>query len=323
MPEAQTNLRQADAVIDLFDQAATAQRHSPVRDRSVIRLPARGKLLATGDLHDNPIHLQKIIRLARLDESPDHHVVLHEMIHGDRLINSMDYSYRMLARVAELILQYPGQVHTVLANHELAQLTGKGVSKGAGNSVELFNQGLEFIFGDDWDEVLAAVQRFIASMALALIAGGEFTARSTEDTEKESLDSSSVSSVNSVVNPLKGGGVLCAHSLPAPLMMQRFDVSVLSRELTAEDYIAPYGAAHLMVWGRAHTAAQVKELAAAWNVKLFVLGHEHVDVGIDLKHPGLIVLNSDHDAARVLPIDMADIPSGEEALMYAIPLAAL
>jgi hypothetical protein len=315
----QTDLRHADSVIDLFDQAATAQRLSPVRERSIVRLPNRGRLLTTGDLHDNPIHLQKIIRLARLDESPGHHVVLHEMIHGDRLINSMDYSYRTLARVAELVLQYPGQVHTVLANHELAQLTGKGVSKGAGNSVELFNQGLEFVFGEDWDEVLAAVQRFIASMALALVAG-DFTTESTEDTEKEQQVSPSA---NSAVNTSHSGGVLCAHSLPAPLMMNRFDVGVLSRDLTAEDYIAPHGSAHLMVWGRSHTAAQVRELAAAWNVKLFVLGHEHVDVGIDLIHPGLIVLNSDHEAARVLPIDLADIPSGEEALMYAIPLAAL
>lgn len=295
MSDSQTDLRNAGAVIALFDEAALLQRHSPARDRSVVRLPNRGRLLATGDLHDNPIHLQKIIRLARLDQSPDHHLALHEMIHGERLINSMDYSYRTLARVAELAIEFPGQVHTLLANHELAQLTGKGVSKGAGNSVEMFNQGLEFIFGDEWDEVLAVVQRFVASMPLALMSEPS-TAR---------------------------GGVLCAHSLPAPLMMKRFDVNVLARDLTADDFIGPHGSAHLMVWGRANTAAQVQELAAAWNVKLFILGHEHVDAGIDLKYPNLIVLNSDHEAGRVLPIDLANVPSGEEALMHAIPLAAV
>src|SRR5687767_13520793 len=98
---APVNLRDASAVISLFERAAESMRRSPVRSGSVIRLPARGRLLATGDLHDNPVHLQKIIRLAKLEGSPDHHVVLHEMIHGERLINGLDLSHRMLARVAE------------------------------------------------------------------------------------------------------------------------------------------------------------------------------------------------------------------------------
>ena len=70
------------------------------------------------------------------------------MIHGERLLNGMDFSYRMLGRVAQLVIDWPDQVHPILANHELAQLTGRGVSKGAGNSVELFNDALEFVFGE-------------------------------------------------------------------------------------------------------------------------------------------------------------------------------
>jgi len=136
-------------VTDLMDGAAQTLRGSSARDRSVVRLPPRGRLLATGDLHDNPIHLAKIIRLSRLDASPDHHVVLHEMIHGGNLINGMDFSHRMLCRVAELALRFPNQVHPLLANHELAQLTGKGVSKGAGDSVALFNAGLQYVFATD------------------------------------------------------------------------------------------------------------------------------------------------------------------------------
>jgi len=284
------DLRSPAAVIEVFDDAAIALRQSPLRDRSVVRLPARGRLLATGDLHDNPAHLATIVRLAKLDQSDDHHVVLHEIIHGDKLVNGLDFSYRSLARVAELSIMFPGQVHVLLANHELAQLTGKGVSKGAGNSVEMFNEGLEFAFRDEWSEVLGAIQRFIAAMALALVSES---------------------------------GVLCAHSVPSPLMLKKFDTGVLRRELAADDYIGPHGAAHMMVWGRGHTPGSLEELARAWDVKLFILGHEHVETGIEIKGPKLVLLNSDHARGCVLPIDLANLFEAEEAMMHVIPLAAV
>jgi hypothetical protein len=286
----QIDLRDASAVAAVFERAAQALLESPVHNYSVVRLPAMGRLLITGDLHDNPSHLQKIIKLARLDQSPDHHVVLHEIIHGERLVNGLDLSHRMLTRVAELVVRYPGQVHPLLANHELSQMTGRGVSKGAGNSVELFDDGLEYVFGDEAEEVAAAIKRFIRAMPLALISES---------------------------------GVLCAHSLPAPHMMESFDLDVIRRELAPDDYAVPLGSAHLMVWGREHTAAQLEVLAQAWKVKLFCLGHEHVETGIEVKGPRLIVLNSDHERAAVLPVELAKLPSAEDVLMRALPLSSI
>ena len=288
------NLRDASEVSDLFDRAAQAMRESPVRDQSIVRLPAKGRLIATGDLHDNPEHLQKIMKLARPDQSPDHHVVLHEIIHSERLVNGMDFSHRMLARVAELVTQYPGQVHALLANHELSQMTGKGVSKGAGNSVELFNDGLDFAFGEQWQEVSDAIKRFIAAMPLALMSEHG-----------------------------RDGGVCCAHSLPAPHMMSKFDIDIIHRELQPGDYMAPAGSAHLMVWGRNHDPAQLDVFATAWSVKFFCLGHEHVDTGIELKGPRLIVINSDHERGAALPLNLAALPSPEEAVFGSIPLNSI
>jgi hypothetical protein len=286
----QVDLRDASAVIDVFTRATALLRQSPVRSASIVRLPPRGRLLATGDLHDNPVHLQKIIRLARLEAAPDHHVILHEMIHGERLINGLDLSHRMLARVAELVIRFPSQAHPLLANHELAQMTGRGVSKGAGNSVELFNDGLEFVFGDDSESVAESIRDFIRAMPLALIAGH---------------------------------GVLCAHSLPAPHMMKHFDASVIERDLKHEDYQPPHGAAHLMVWGRQHTPQQLDDLASAWKVNAFCLGHEHVETGFEAKPPRLILLNSDHDFGAVLPIDLTQPLDFEQAMMSVIPLNAI
>jgi hypothetical protein len=291
------DLRDAGAVADLFERAADAMRADPKRHGCAVRLPAAGRLLATGDLHDNLDNLRTITKLARLGESADHHVVLHEMIHGEMLINGMDFSYRMLARVAELVLQYQGsaggQVHPLLANHELAQLTGKGISKGAGNSVELFDEALDFVFGDACEEVAGAIRGFIRAMPLALVSEGH------------------------------EGGVLCAHSLPDARTAARFDPAVLERELVEDDYAAPLGAAYMMVWGREFTDEQIANLAQQWGVKLFCLGHRHVETGIEMIRQRVIVLNSDHERATALPLDLSEVPCAEDAVMHGVPLSAV
>jgi hypothetical protein len=285
------DLRSASSVIDVFDRAADALRAVPTREKSIVRLPARGRLLATGDLHDNPVHLAKIIALARLDDSPDHHVVLHELIHGDRLVNHMDFSHRVLARVAQLVLEHPGQVHPLMANHELAQMTGRSISKGAGDNVKMFNDALDFVFGDEAIEVGEAAGRFIAAMPLALRCDN---------------------------------GLLCAHSLPAPAMMKLFDAGILDRDLTDDDYLPRTGSAHMLVWGRGHTLEQIEQLAQQWGVRLFVLGHQHVETGVDCNGPRMLVLNSDHERAAVLPLDLSKPPpNAMDAMLDAVPLAGV
>jgi len=284
------DLQHSDSVIDALRQAAEAMRASPLRCGCCINLPARGTLLVTGDLHDNPVHFQKIVRLARLDDSPDRHVIFQELIHSERLVNGVDLSHRVLIRVADLVNRFPGQVHPILANHELAQMTGKGVSKGAGNSVELFNDGLDFVYHDAWEDVSEAVNAFIRAMPLAV--------------RSES-------------------GVFCAHSIPSPQMLSRFDPGVLDRDLTDDDYRASTGSAYVMVWGRGQSDEQIDALARAWDVSLFCLGHEFVETGCEMRGSRVIRINSDHEHGAVLPIDLANLPGAERAMVSAIRLAAI
>jgi hypothetical protein len=280
----------AGSLIDLFDRATAQMLESPRRRGSAVRLPGEGHLLATGDLHDNPIHLAKILRVARLDESADRHVVLHELIHGERLINGLDFSYRILARVAALVLEYPEQVHPMLGNHELAQLTGRGVSKGGGDSVVLFEGALDYAFSEDAPDVAAAIDRFFTALPLAVVSDS---------------------------------GVLCAHSLPSAHRIDRFDVGILDRGLHPEDFEGPGGSAYLMVWGRGYDEATVERLASAWNVQLFCLGHEHVETGIEIRGRRVVILNSDHERGTVLPIDLADPPAPETAVYSGVPLSSV
>ena len=105
--------------------------------------------------------------------------------------------------------------------------------------------------------------------------------------------------------------------------MNRFDAGVLDRDLTNEDYAAPHGSAYLMTWGRGYTREQVEALAERWCVRLFCLGHQHAETGIEVQGPRVVILNSDHERATVLPLDLASVPAAEEALLYAAPLSAI
>ncbi len=248
------------------------------------RLGSVGRLVVAGDLHDNPIHLRKIERFARLDASEDHHLVVQELIHGERLVNGVDLSYRVVARVAEMVVLHPGRVHPLLANHELCQMLGIGVSKGAGDGTAMFDDGLDFVFGEDAGDVADALAGFFRSMPLAV---------ATE------------------------GGLWCSHSIPSPEMTSRFDDAVFERPLIESDYRGPIGPAYIMVWGRGQREEQVASLAERWGTRLFCLGHAHAESGAHVVTSRMAVLNSDHEQGRVVAIDLAQVPADADALVAA------
>lgn len=285
------DLRSSDAVISVFRDGAHACRRAACRRGAidVIELPADASapLILSGDLHDNPLHLARLIRAAALDRDPAtagagdprplSHLTLHELIHGDRLTNGRDFSYRVLARVAALKAAFPEHLHILLANHELAQVLGSGIVKDGVRVVEVFNEALDLTFADDAPAVLAAIRDFILALPLALRIRG----------------------------PFSQPDILCAHSLPGPEMMDLFDPTVLERDLTDDDYTPRRGSAHLMVWGRGHTPEQLSALAQRWGVGLFVLGHEKADTGWSVLPPNAVILNSDHDRGVYLALDPA------------------
>lgn len=292
----QIDLQNAAAVRDVFLAGARANREAPCRAKSIDRIEAPGRLIATGDLHDNPLHLARLVKAACLEEGgPPSHLVLHEIIHSDRIVNGVDFSYRMLCRVAALKADFPALVHTILANHELAQVMGAGIVKDGVKVVEAFNEGLNEVFGDEASLIADAIKEFIFSMPLALRC--ECGA------------------------PDQRRHILVAHSVPSTAMMDRFDATVLSRDLTPEDYEPRRGAAHIMVWGRGYDAEQLEDLVERWGVNLFILGHEHADNGVQIVPPCAVVLNSDHDKGVYLPVDLDRPPTVEQAATMVVPLA--
>jgi hypothetical protein len=280
----------AAGVANLLLRATDIVRKDPKRRGSCVHLGNVGRLLVTGDLHDNPIHFVKVVAFAQLQD-PHNHLILHELIHGEHLTYDTDMSWRMLAKVAKLIEQYPGQVHVMLANHELAQAFDQLVSKGAGENTALFRAGLDFIFGDEADIVDQAIRVFIRALPLAV---------KTEN------------------------GLMCSHSLPSVLDMKSFDTGILDRALQESDYALRSGSAWQMTWGRKQNPEQLAALAATWGVKVFIAGHAAVPEGAVAAGPQLVLINSDHDRGVVLPVQLAsEISNAQDLVLLIVPISSI
>ncbi len=289
LPGADLDLQDAKVVIDLFQQAAEASLNTPGRAGSVVDLPLRGQLVASGDLHDHGLNFLRLLRLARLKESPDHHIILHEMIHGPHLVNGCDLSVRTLARAAALKLTCPAQVHLLLANHDLAQLGGEGIIKDGVSVVRAFDAGVEYLYGDQSEAVNEAIGQFIRSFILAVRCAN---------------------------------GIFCCHSLPSPRHLPDFDTSVIDRVPTEAD-LKHHGHAYRMVWGRNHTQELADALADAWSCRLFVMGHQPAEMGYELEGDSMIVLASDHDHGTAIPISLDREHSRDALVENVLPLAGV
>jgi len=252
-------------------------------------LPGTGNILISGDLHDNPLHLLKIIKLASLD-IPTNHVILQELIHSGRSQNGIDLSYRMLVRVAALTIAYPSQVHPILANHELAQATGRPITKGGGELVEMFNLGVHHVFCTKAEAVLEAIRTFIMAMPIAA---------------------------------QSASGLMCCHSLPSREHMGTFDRTLLARAIQPSDLNGNNGSAYTMVWGRDYSEEQINALASHWGVKLFCLGHALVSDGIEVAMDNMIRINSDHAKGAALPLALESILEADVAIESAVRLATV
>ncbi len=279
----------AEAVIDVLVRAAACLRSTTGRVGCTVHLPDHGNLLVAGDLHDHLPNYQRIIGAANLSQ-PANHLVLQELIHGPTLLHGCDMSWRMLVRTARLLLSHPGQVHPLLGNHENSQLMGVGVTKGGGNSVELFEDGLAMSFGESWEQVGIAIDGFLRAMPLAV---------------------------------RTASGVQCSHSLPDAVLLQRFDPTVLDRQLVEEDRRGPGGGAYLLTWGRRFTEVEVDALRSAWDVECFIIGHVQIDGGVRRMGPHVLALASDQDAGAVLSIDLAVPPDVDTFEASASPIQTL
>lgn len=262
----------AQLVIDTYRQAAELNQTDPLRVGSLLRFPHYGQLVLTGDMHGHERNLEKLMKFCDLRRAAVRHVILHELVHGDPDPNNgLDLSAMVLLKAARWKIEYPDQVHFLMANHELAQLSQEEITKGGRNVSEAFVWGVAELYGRaNYNRVMEAIEDFLASYPLAGITPNR---------------------------------VFLSHSLPGARDLHRFRPDIVHRVLTKEQLVNN-DSVRLLVWGRDHTPELLDQLSQYWQVDLFVVGHQPQATGYDVPERRVLILASDHNHGVFTTLDL-------------------
>jgi len=264
----------ADHVIETFGTATEENQVSALREHQVVKLPAQGEVWVAGDIHDHTRNFEKFVRAADLANNPQRHVVLQELIHGDKIdASGAEGSWEILYRAAELKCDFSGQVHFLLANHDLAQIHGEGIMKAGVGVCEAFNAGVKRDFGDRSAVVTVALAEFLLSLPLAIRAAN---------------------------------GLFMCHSVPTDEQLKTFDFSIFNRPLTGADYKRRTGPVYQLVWGRKTSPAGIAEFAEKVGAKLLIVGHQPQESGYAVVGDRMLIIASDHNQGVFVTADLAE-----------------
>jgi len=263
----------ADQAMEIFGSATDENLLNPMRQQQVVHLPADGEVWMTGDIHDHHRNFGKLLNAVDLENNPQRHLILHELIHGDHFdSNGAEGSWQTLYRAAELKADFPGQVHFLLANHDLAQIHGEGIMKAGLSVCEAFTAGLKRDFGSIYHRVNVVVTEFLLSLPLAIRAPN---------------------------------GLFFCHSLPNDSQMAGFDFTVFDRALTSADYKRRVGPVYQLIWGRGVTPAGVDQFLEKVNASMVITGHQPQETGFAANGDKHLIIASDHNQGVFLPLDLS------------------
>ncbi len=243
----------------LLRQATLAFRDTPGRRGRVVRLADAVDVLAAGDLHGNLANFCQLVKLADLAQHPRRHLVLQEVVHGDFAYpQGGDKSHQLLDLVAALKIQHPRQVHFLLGNHELSQMTNRPVAKGDRDLNQHFRQGISSAYGPHAGEVYDHYVRMLGEAPLA------------------------------VRTPNR---VFLSHSLPSPSRLAEFDPAVLERDRLSEADLQPGGSVYALVWGRDTSLTNAAVFLDKVDADLLITGHIPVEAGFAVPNERQLILD--------------------------------
>ena len=280
----------AQTIIDLLRRAAEANNAEKCRRGNLVRLPAEGSLIVTGDLHGHRRNFERIVAYADLENNPDRHLVFQEVIHGgeeDSLGGCL--SYKLLYDVFRYKLNFPDRVHIIMGNHDTAFINNSEVMKDGREMNRAMRQAMEREFGPATADVERATRQLLFSQPLAAKCDN---------------------------------GIWISHSLPADRLVDKFDPGILDRQLKINDVVRP-GSAYLLTWGRKHSQSLLDKMAETFDADIFVLGHQPQDQGWCQAGKNLIILASNHNHGCLLSINLAKSYTIEQLIESIVPLASV
>ena len=277
-------------IIDLLNKGIEANNADKYRRDNLVRLPAEGSLVVTGDLHGHRRNFERIVAYADLENNPDRHLILQEIIHGgpeDALGGCL--SYKLLFDVIRYKLSLPDRVHIIMGNHDTAFINRSEVMKDGRemNRATCLAMGREF--GKAAAAVELATRQYLFSQPLAARCDNR---------------------------------IWMSHSLPADRLIEKFDPEILNRQLKINDVVRP-GSAYLLTWGRKHSQELLDNMARTFDTDIFILGHQPQEQGWCQAGKNLIIIASNHNHGRLLSIDLAKSYNIEQLIESIVPLASV
>ena len=235
-----------------------ACKETPGRTGRFVQLPADAEdVLVGGDLHGHLDNLRRLVQRADLVTHPRRHLVIQELIHGPfHYAQGGDKSHQLVEVALALMVQFPGRVHYLLGNHELAQRTNRRIGKlDADDLNEQFRQGVRTAYGERADEVYVLYEKLFDVAPLAI--------RTT-------------------------GRVLIAHSVPSGA----FSRDALLAEPTPPEQYQPGGSLYALVWGRDTSRDTLHKFLNVMEADWLISGHVPNDTGVERPSERQLILDS-------------------------------
>jgi hypothetical protein len=262
----------AERVIRAVDEARRLVRASAVRKGNELVFPPLGELIVTGDLHGDVDSFDQLLGKVALDANPDRRLVLQELVHGHDLPDGSTGSCCLVERAASLVARFPGRVHLIMGNHEMAEFSGRTIIKQGVVLNEALKRSAEARYGPLYPRVIEAFHEFWRALPLA--------ARTSNR-------------------------VFISHSMPSRRSLESFDASVLRRPLVDRDFERVAGSAYALLWGRDFSPEAADALRGVLDADFFICGHTPCADGFSAINGRQLILDSQGPAGKYLVLPLS------------------
>ena len=276
--------------IQLFRKGAECNLKDPFRKGNVVCLPDTGRVVLSGDLHGHTRNFERIVQYADLKNNPETHLVFQEIIHGgpeDDFGGCL--SYHLLMAAIEQKIQFPGQVHILLGNHDTAVINNGQVLKSGREMNQAMKDAMKRQYGVQYKEVEHQLTEYLLTQPLAIRCRNR---------------------------------IWMSHSLPADAYLDNFDKGIFNRLYSVEDTRRP-NSVYLLTWGRRHSQETLDRLALLLDVDLFILGHQPQDDGWSKAGANCIIIASEHNHGCLLDFDLSKQYTLDELTACIAPIASI
>ena len=260
-----------DRMLATIRKAIAVAPATPGRSGHLVRLADCSEVIVAGDLHGHLANFQAVLKAADLNTHPRRHLVMQEVVHSPFLYpGGGDKSHQLLDLYAALKCQYPGRVHLIPGNHEVAQWTGRAVGKGDATQNDAFRLGVEAAYGPAAAEIYAAYMTMLQGLPLAL--------KTPND-------------------------VFVSHSLPPGRSMPTFDARRFEETTYPDADYQPGGFVYGVVWGRDTSHQNVDDYLRKVDADWLVSGHIPTDDGFLVPNHRQVIVDCAAAPAAFIRID--------------------